>query len=111
MPDAALDIGEDLAGIALVPAPVEVLGDDPELDDEVAGKVLRLDLAALLPPQPHQGGLVIAHDDPGVRAADEVAAVGTFRPRTHSTLPAIASAAPWMVPVTSDARSESRASI
>ena len=48
---------------------------EPELDDEVAGKVLRLDLAAFLAPQPQQGGLIIAHDDPGVRAADEVAAV------------------------------------
>ena len=56
--------------------PVEGLGDDPELDDEVAGKVLRLDLAALFPPEAEQGGLVIAHDDPGVRAADEVAAIG-----------------------------------
>ena len=66
-----LDVGDDLPGIGLVPAPVEVLGDDAELDDEVAGQVLRLDFAALFPPQPQQGGLVIAHDDPGVRAADE----------------------------------------
>ena len=58
-----------------VPAPIEVLGDDAELDDEVAGEVLRLDLAALLPPQPEQGGFVVAHDDPGVRAADECAAL------------------------------------
>ena len=56
---------------------VEGLGHDAELDDEVAGQVLGLDLAALFPPQPQQGGLVVAHDDPGVRAADEVAAVGT----------------------------------
>ena len=45
-----------------------------ELDDEIAGQVLRLDLAALFPPEPQQGGLIIAHDDPGIRAADEVAA-------------------------------------
>ena len=48
---------------------------DPELDDEVAGQVLRLDLAALFLPQPDQGGFIVAHDDPGVRAADEIAAV------------------------------------
>ena len=71
----ALDLGEDLAGVAFVPVPVEGLGHDPELDDEVAGEVLRLDLAALFPPQAEQGGLVIAHDDPGVRAADEGPAV------------------------------------
>ena len=47
----------------------------PELDDEVAGEVLRLDLAALFPPEAEQGAFVVAHDDPGVRAADEVAAV------------------------------------
>ena len=39
---------------------------DPKLDNEVPGKVLRLDLAPFLPPQPHQGDLVIAHDDPSV---------------------------------------------
>ena len=61
--------------LASIPAPIEVLGHDPELDDEVAGEVLWLDLAALLPPKPEQGILIIAHDDPGVGAADEVAAV------------------------------------
>ena len=48
---------------------------DPKLHDEVAGQVLRLGLAALLAPKPDQGGLIAAHDDPGVRAADEGAAV------------------------------------
>ena len=62
----ALDIGQDLPGIGLVPAPIEVLGDDPELDDEIAGEVLRRDLASLFAPQPQQSRLVIAHDDPGV---------------------------------------------
>ena len=65
----------DLPGIELVPAPVQILGDGPKLDNEVPGQVLRLDLASFLPPQPHQGDLVIAHDDPGVGAADEGAAV------------------------------------
>ena len=47
----------------------------PELHDEVAGEVLGLRLAALLAPEPDQGRLIAAHDDPGVRAADEGAAV------------------------------------
>ena len=47
----------------------------PELHDEVAGQVLRLGLAAFLAPKADQGGFVAAHDDPGVRAADEGAAV------------------------------------
>ena len=75
VPDVLLHVGNDLAGIGLVPAPIEVFGDRPELDDEVAGQVLRLDLAALFLPQPDQGGFVVPHDNPGVRAADEVAAV------------------------------------
>ena len=64
-----------LPGIELIPAPVQILGDGPKLDNEVAGEVLRLDLAPLLPPQPHQGDLIIAHDGPGVGAADEGATV------------------------------------
>ena len=68
-----MDVGDDLAGIGLIPAPIEVFGDGPELDDEVAGQVFRLDLAALFLPQPDEGVFVIAHDDPGIGAADEVA--------------------------------------
>ena len=56
-------------------SPIERLGHDPELDDEVGGQVLGLDLAALFPPEAEQGGLVVAHDDPGVGAADEAAAL------------------------------------
>jgi hypothetical protein len=43
----------------------------PSWTKEVAGQILRLDLVALFPPQPKQGGPVIAHDDPGVRTADK----------------------------------------
>jgi hypothetical protein len=57
------------AGIALVPAPVEILGGLAELDYEVAGEVFGLGLAALFPPEAEQGGLVVAHDDPGIGAA------------------------------------------
>jgi hypothetical protein len=41
-----LNAFNDLPGIALKPVPVEAFGRDPELDDEVAGEVLRLGLAA-----------------------------------------------------------------
>jgi len=61
--------------MAFVPVPVEVLGHRAELDDQVAGQVLGFGLAALFPPQPDQGRLVVAHDDPGVRAADEAAPI------------------------------------
>ena len=50
MLDPALNRGEDLAGVAFEPVAVEGLGNQPELDDEVAGQVLRLDFAALFPP-------------------------------------------------------------
>src|SRR6187401_723913 len=71
MADMALHLGDHLVGVALVPVAVEAFGHGPELDDEIARQVLRLDVAAFLAPQPQQGGLVIPHDDPGVRPADE----------------------------------------
>ena len=43
----------------------------PELHDQVAGQVLRLGLAPFLAPKADQGRFITAHDDPGVRAADE----------------------------------------
>jgi hypothetical protein len=70
-----LDVRNYLAGIGLVPAPIEVLRHHPELDHEIAGQVLRLDLAALFSPQLDKCLLIVAHYDPSVRAADEVAAV------------------------------------
>jgi hypothetical protein len=47
MPDMPLDVVDGLAGVALVPAPIEVLGDHPELDDQVVGQVIGVGLAAL----------------------------------------------------------------
>src|SRR5207302_1759396 len=66
-----LDILHAVAGVALVPMPIERFGYAAELHDEVGGKVLRLDLAAFLPPEPHQGRLIGAHYDPGIGSADE----------------------------------------
>ena len=70
-----LHLDDDLAGVAFVPVPVEVLGHGAELDDQVVREVFRLDLAALFPPQAEQGGFIVAHDDPGIRAADERSAI------------------------------------
>jgi hypothetical protein len=67
--ESPLDVGNHSAGIGFIPTSIEVLGHDPELDDEIAGKILRLDLAALFPPQPQQSPLILARDDPSVRAA------------------------------------------
>ena len=79
MPDLALDVRYGLAGIGLVPPPVQRLGGQAELDNEVARKVLRLGFASLFPPKTEEGNFVVAHDDPGVGPADEVAAVPPFR--------------------------------
>src|SRR6478672_9575913 len=69
--DQTLDISDGSASVALIPASVEVLGDLSELHDEVAGEVLRADFSPLLAPEPNKGCLVVAHDDPGVGAADK----------------------------------------
>jgi hypothetical protein len=71
----ALDILDGLSGVSFVPVAIEVLGHDPELDDQVAGEVLRLDISPLLPPQAEQSSLVGSHDDTGVGTADEMAAM------------------------------------
>jgi hypothetical protein len=74
-----LDIRDDLASIGLVPAAIEVLGRDPELDDEVARQVLRFELASLLLPEPEQGRFVFAHNDSGVGTSNEATAIRVCR--------------------------------
>ena len=74
-----LHVRDDLPGIGLVPAPVQLLGNSAKLDDEIAGEVLWLGIAALFSPQPQQGGLIVAHNDSSVRAADEIPAVSQFQ--------------------------------
>ena len=66
-----LHIRDDLTGIGLVPAPIQLLGNGPKLDDEVAGEILWLGLTALFTPLPQQGAFVVAHNDPGVRSTNE----------------------------------------
>jgi len=71
MPDLPLHIGKNLPGINLIPVPVQVLGRQTELNDEVAGEILWLDLAALLPPEPEEGGfiapMIIRASDPPMK--------------------------------------------
>jgi hypothetical protein len=75
MPQPMLNAFDRLPGVALVPMPVEGFSHEPELDDEVAGQVLRLGLSTLFLPEAEDGAFVAAHDDPSVRAADERAAL------------------------------------
>ena len=66
-----LNVADDLTGVELEPLPIEVLRHLAELHDEIARKVLRFGLAALLPPEADKCRLVAAHNGAGVRAADE----------------------------------------
>jgi hypothetical protein len=50
MSDFPLDIRDTPAGIPLVPGAIQFFGGSPELHDEVARKILRLNLAPLLAP-------------------------------------------------------------
>jgi hypothetical protein len=75
MPHSLLNVGDHLPGIGLIPAPVQVLGRNTKLDHQVTREVLRLDLAALLAPEPNQRPLVTPHDNSCIRAADEGAPI------------------------------------
>jgi hypothetical protein len=75
MANLPLDIGDDLPGIGLVPS----AGSVPRC--EVAREVFWFKFAPLLPPQPQQGSFIITHDDPGIRAADEVAPITRGHPK------------------------------
>jgi len=71
MVHAALDIPDNLTGIALIPDAVEVFRRVSQLNDQVTAEVFRRRFAALLAPQPQQRGFVVAHDNAGVGAADK----------------------------------------
>jgi hypothetical protein len=71
----ALDVRDPVARVLFIPAPVEVFGDEAELDDQDARQIEIGDLTAFFAPQAMEGLLIFAHDDPGIGAADEVRAV------------------------------------
>jgi hypothetical protein len=73
--DTTLHIADRMPADALIPVPVELFRDMAELDNQIVGQVLWPKLAALFAPQPNQSGFVIAHNHPGIRAADEIAAI------------------------------------
>jgi hypothetical protein len=70
-----LHLSDGMAGVLLVPMPVQVLGHSAKLDHEVAGQVFGFGLAPFFLPKSDQRRLVVTHDDPGIRAADKGAAV------------------------------------
>jgi hypothetical protein len=72
---APLDVLDHVAGLPLVPAPVEVFGNAAKLNRQIVGEVFRFDFAAFLSPQANQRCFVGPHNDPGVRTADEGATI------------------------------------
>ena len=66
VPDSPLNIDQDLPAIGLIPAPIEVLGHDPQLDDKIAGQIRWFGLTTFFAPQPQQRLFFLTHDDPGV---------------------------------------------
>jgi hypothetical protein len=65
------DIPDPVPGIAFIPEPIELLGCRSELDQQIAGQVLRGHLAPLLAPKTKGGIFVLPHDDASVRAPNE----------------------------------------
>jgi hypothetical protein len=68
---AALRVLDHLTGAEFEPTPVKVLRRDSELDNEVAGEVLGLDLTTLLLPEAEKRGFLIAHDDSRIGTTNE----------------------------------------
>jgi len=86
VPDLLLYVDDHLPDTGLVPAAIELLGRDPELDYEIAGQVFPFYLTADLPPLPEESLFILAHDDPGIGSADETATVFRLL-RGHRTCP------------------------
>jgi hypothetical protein len=73
MSDVLLWIADFAAGLGLIPCSVKFFGYASKLNDQVAGKVFRLDLASLFTPQADERFLIVSHKGPCVRAANKVA--------------------------------------
>ena len=57
-----LDMGYPVARAVFVPTPIEVFGDQPELNNQLSGKVRRRILAPFLPPESCKGLFVLSHE-------------------------------------------------
>ena len=79
----ALDIGDDLTVLASYQRRLSSSVATPSWTMRLPDRSSGSTSPRFLPPEPQQGGLVIAQDDPGIRAADKVSALGRFEPRTH----------------------------
>jgi len=75
MADVLLAVRDGLSCAALVPVPVQVLCGPAELDHQVFREILRRKFSALFAPQSDEIGFILTHNDAGVRAANERAAL------------------------------------
>ncbi len=71
----ALDVSDVKSRVSLVPATVEVVGDESHLDDQYIREIGAFDLTPLFFPKARECFFVLAHDNAGVRAPDGVATV------------------------------------
>ena len=55
-----------VASISFEPVAVQLLGNQPKLDNKIVGQVLRLSLAPLFSPEAMKGALIGPHYDLGV---------------------------------------------
>ena len=78
MPNVLLHIRNDLPGIGLVPAAVQLFRGCSSWTTRLPERSSGSASPRFSRHSRSQGGLVLAHDDPGVGAADEVAPIGTF---------------------------------
>jgi len=111
VPKLPLDVCDDLPGMGLVLASIQLLGGQAKLDDEIAGQVLRFDFPSFFSPTAKEGSLVAPHDDPGVRAANEVATIRGFCLPSHEDPRAIVSPTGRRAPVQLRSGPEGRALI
>src|SRR5688572_4775813 len=70
MSDAALDLLDHVAGMPLVPFPVEILRCVAELHDQIGRQVFWIGFAALLAPQAEQRCFILSHDDTRIRSTN-----------------------------------------
>jgi hypothetical protein len=68
---AALHSRHAPTSVTLIPGAVKLFRCGTELHDKIAGQVLWLGFTAFFAPEAHECGLVGAHDDARVRAADK----------------------------------------
>jgi hypothetical protein len=74
----ALDVTDPVTRVYFVPAAVEIFRNQSELDDQYARQIEGIRFTAFFAPQAQKGFLVLAHDGPGIGAADELAAVAYY---------------------------------